>query len=55
MAAGDETVHGDGAALPGPHAGASDTRLTDLLRGDTPAAYAALLELRARHGAAVHA
>ncbi|WP_432056166.1 ricin-type beta-trefoil lectin domain protein [Streptomyces sp. bgisy022] len=56
MAAGDdETVHGDGATPPGPHTGASDTRLTDLLRGDTAAAYAALRELRARHGPAVHA
>ncbi|MDI5903824.1 ricin-type beta-trefoil lectin domain protein, partial [Streptomyces sp. 12257] len=29
--------------------GASDARLTELLRADTVTAYAALLELRARH------
>ncbi|NUP23402.1 MAG: ricin-type beta-trefoil lectin domain protein [Streptomyces sp.] len=35
------------------HAGASDARLTELLRADTATAYAALQELRARHHASV--
>ncbi|GAB2872904.1 hypothetical protein GCM10027074_45720 [Streptomyces deserti] len=47
---------GDGAGGGGgEYGGASDARLTELLRADTPAAYAALRELRARHGASVHA
>lgn len=33
----------------GPHAGVSDARLAELLRGDTATAYPALRELRARH------
>lgn len=36
-------------ARDGVHTGASDARLTDLLRADTVTAYQALLELRARH------
>ncbi|MEU0410283.1 RICIN domain-containing protein [Streptomyces griseorubiginosus] len=43
---------GDGARA-GDHGGASDARLTELLRADTVTAYAALLELRARHQPAV--
>ncbi|MFE9775008.1 ricin-type beta-trefoil lectin domain protein [Streptomyces sp. NPDC005931] len=35
------------------HAGASDARLTELLRADTGTAYAALRELRARHSPSV--
>ncbi|MDF3142568.1 MULTISPECIES: RICIN domain-containing protein [unclassified Streptomyces] len=38
---------------PGVHAGASDARLTELLRADTATAYQALQELRARHHAPV--
>ncbi|SDM83237.1 Ricin-type beta-trefoil lectin domain-containing protein [Streptomyces sp. cf386] len=38
---------------PGLHAGASDARLTELLRADTATAYTALHELRARHHAPV--
>ncbi|WP_128431356.1 RICIN domain-containing protein [Streptomyces cyaneus] len=38
---------------PGAHAGASDARLTELLRADTVTAYPALQELRARHHAPV--
>lgn len=38
---------------PGAHAGASDARLTELLRADTATAYTALQELRARHHAPV--
>ncbi|GAA3501858.1 hypothetical protein GCM10019016_089650 [Streptomyces prasinosporus] len=59
MARGDGTVNrdaaGDGSpgARAGVHAGASDVRLTEALRADTPAAYAALRELRARHGPSV--
>ncbi|MET9828626.1 ricin-type beta-trefoil lectin domain protein [Streptomyces sp. NPDC006385] len=37
----------------GVHAGASDARLTELLRADTATAYPALHELRARHHASV--
>ncbi|WP_031481311.1 RICIN domain-containing protein [Streptomyces bicolor] len=37
----------------GIHTGASDARLTELLRADTATAYAALQELRARHHAPV--
>ncbi|MFG1668599.1 ricin-type beta-trefoil lectin domain protein [Streptomyces sp. Y7] len=37
----------------GVHAGASDARLTELLRADTATAYQALQELRARHHAPV--
>ncbi|MER5940240.1 RICIN domain-containing protein [Streptomyces sp. NPDC001928] len=37
----------------GVHAGASDARLTELLRADTATAYTALQELRARHHAHV--
>ncbi|MGI5375952.1 ricin-type beta-trefoil lectin domain protein [Streptomyces sp. CA-251387] len=37
----------------GMHAGASDARLTELLRADTATAYQALQELRARHHAPV--
>lgn len=43
---------GDGVRA-GEHAGASDARLTQLLRADTVTAYAALLELRAHHQPAV--
>ncbi|MFE3856302.1 ricin-type beta-trefoil lectin domain protein [Streptomyces griseorubiginosus] len=43
---------GDGVRA-GDHSGASDARLTELLRADTATAYAALLELRARHRSAV--
>ncbi|GAA1426317.1 hypothetical protein GCM10009601_35010 [Streptomyces thermospinosisporus] len=46
-------VDGTGGGPGGAHAGASDIRLTELLRGDTSAAYGALQELRARHGPAV--
>lgn len=55
MARGDANTGGDGAGdgSPGTHSAWSDTRLTESLRGDTPAAYAALRELRARHGPAV--
>ncbi|MFD6326559.1 ricin-type beta-trefoil lectin domain protein [Streptomyces sp. NPDC058442] len=55
MDRGDRTVHGDGAGdgHPGAYAGASDIRLTESLRADTPAAYSALQELRARHGPSV--
>ncbi|MGW0826781.1 RICIN domain-containing protein [Streptomyces sp. NPDC002845] len=42
-------AHGDGAHGGGTHAAASDARLTELLRADTPTAYPALLELRDRH------
>ncbi|QEU86129.1 RICIN domain-containing protein [Streptomyces viridosporus] len=42
---------GDGSS--DAHAGMSDLRLTEGLRADTPAAYAALRELRARHGPSV--
>ncbi|MDO0914368.1 RICIN domain-containing protein [Streptomyces sp. DT2A-34] len=38
---------------PGVHTGASDARLTELLRADTATAYLALQELRARHHAPV--
>ncbi|GAA2766527.1 hypothetical protein GCM10010103_55680 [Streptomyces paradoxus] len=46
---------GRGGAEPGhgTHAGAPDTRLTELLRADTVTAYPALQELRARHHAQV--
>ncbi|MEU6807509.1 RICIN domain-containing protein [Streptomyces sp. NPDC046831] len=37
----------------GEYSGASDERLTELLRADTSRAYPALRELRARHGASV--
>ncbi|MGP4010343.1 ricin-type beta-trefoil lectin domain protein [Streptomyces sp. 4N124] len=37
----------------GVHSGASDARLTELLRADTPTAYPALQELRERHRPAV--
>ncbi|MEV5639501.1 RICIN domain-containing protein [Streptomyces flaveolus] len=40
---------GDAQAGDGVHTGASDARLTELLRTDTPTAYPALQELRARH------
>ncbi|WP_406727226.1 RICIN domain-containing protein [Streptomyces sp. GD-15H] len=55
MARDDGTFHGDGVGdgRPGTHAGASDLRLTESLRADTPAAYSALQELRARHGPSV--
>ncbi|SDD01437.1 RICIN domain-containing protein [Streptomyces prasinopilosus] len=54
MARGDGTVDGDGVGgHPGAHTDASDLRLTEMLRADTPAAYAALRELRARHGPSV--
>ncbi|CAL9542148.1 ricin-type beta-trefoil lectin domain protein [Streptomyces sp. enrichment culture] len=59
MARGEGTVNG-GATGDGPpgahtdaHAAASDTRLTEALRADSSAAYAALRELRARHGPSV--
>ncbi|MFD0005286.1 ricin-type beta-trefoil lectin domain protein [Streptomyces sp. NPDC127178] len=42
-----------GGSDPGIHAGASDARLTELLRADTATAYPALQELRARHHAPV--
>ncbi|MEU2596346.1 RICIN domain-containing protein [Streptomyces hirsutus] len=55
MVRGDGTVDDDGVGggHPGAHTGASDIRLTEMLRADTPAAYAALQELRARHGPSV--
>ena len=40
-------------ARPGGQAGASDARLTELLRGNTATAYPALQELRTRHRASV--
>ena len=43
----------DGAGGGGLHAGASDARLTELLRADPTTAYLALQELRARHSAPV--
>ena len=42
-----------GGVRAGDHGGASDARLTELLRADTATAYAALLELRARHRSSV--
>ncbi|MDQ0387388.1 hypothetical protein J2S54_004208 [Streptomyces sp. DSM 42143] len=48
MARGDRTDSGDRAGED-MCAGASDTRLTELLHADTPTAYPALRELRARH------
>ncbi|MGW5973908.1 ricin-type beta-trefoil lectin domain protein [Streptomyces sp. NPDC055186] len=55
MDRGEGTVDGDGLGDedPGAYAGASDIRLTESLRADTPAAYSALQELRARHGPSV--
>ncbi|GAB2790923.1 RICIN domain-containing protein [Streptomyces chlorus] len=53
MARGDGTVNDDGVGGGHPgaqHTDASDIRLTEMLRADTSAAYAALQELRARHG-----
>ncbi|MFD7280048.1 RICIN domain-containing protein [Streptomyces sp. NPDC059862] len=50
MARADGTGRDAGAA---PHSGASDARLTELLRADTATAYPALQELRARHRASV--
>ncbi|MET7455111.1 RICIN domain-containing protein [Streptomyces sp. NPDC005574] len=50
---GDNDVEAGGGGYAGGHAGASDARLTELLRADTASAYAALQELRARHRAAV--
>ncbi|MEF9904346.1 RICIN domain-containing protein [Streptomyces sp. P9-A2] len=52
MARGDGAVDDDGigGGHPGAHTDASDIRLTEMLRADTSAAYAALQELRARHG-----
>ncbi|GGQ10669.1 hypothetical protein GCM10010266_37200 [Streptomyces griseomycini] len=52
MARGDGSAGGDvtGGGRPGAHAEVSDARLTESLRGDAPTAYAALQELRARHG-----
>ncbi|MFD9437661.1 ricin-type beta-trefoil lectin domain protein [Streptomyces sp. NPDC060006] len=44
---------GDGGTGGGVHTGASDARLTELLRGDASTGYAALRELRARHRPAV--
>ncbi|MEV0221178.1 RICIN domain-containing protein [Streptomyces sp. NPDC050704] len=53
----DAEDHGSGgsggAEDGGVHAGASDTRLTELLRAPTPTAYPALRELRRRHRPAV--
>ncbi len=53
MGRGDGTeyeVHGgDGTGADCVHAGASDARLAELLRGETPTAYPALRELRSRH------
>ncbi|WP_430379946.1 ricin-type beta-trefoil lectin domain protein [Streptomyces sp. B1-3] len=47
-------AEGAGGGVPaGGHDGASDARLTELLRADTTTVYAALLELRARHQPAV--
>ncbi|MFC8867674.1 ricin-type beta-trefoil lectin domain protein [Streptomyces sp. NPDC057148] len=48
MARGDRTDSGDRAGEEA-YAGASDARLTELLHADTPTAYPALRELRARH------
>ncbi|KYK11711.1 RICIN domain-containing protein [Streptomyces rochei] len=48
MARGDWT-DGGGPTGEDVHAGASDARLTELLHADTPTAYSALCELRARH------
>ncbi|MGP4050338.1 ricin-type beta-trefoil lectin domain protein [Streptomyces sp. 2A115] len=47
----DDTEAGgaDGVEDGGVHTGASDARLTELLRADTPTAYPALRELRRRH------
>ncbi|MFE9924907.1 ricin-type beta-trefoil lectin domain protein [Streptomyces sp. NPDC005774] len=55
MARGDGTVDDDGIGdgHPGAYTDASDIRLTEMLRADTSAAYAALQELRARHGPSV--
>ncbi|MFC5953296.1 ricin-type beta-trefoil lectin domain protein [Streptomyces pratens] len=55
MARGDGTVNDDGVGggNPDTHTDASDIRLTEMLRADTSAAYAALQELRARHGPSV--
>jgi hypothetical protein len=46
----DEADAGGGSGM---HTAASDARLTELLRADTPAAYPALRELRVRHRSAV--
>ncbi|WP_055490233.1 RICIN domain-containing protein [Streptomyces sp. TP-A0356] len=46
----DDEVESEG----GMHSAVSDTRLTELLRTDTPTAYPALRELRTRHRPAVH-
>ncbi|MEV8598083.1 RICIN domain-containing protein [Streptomyces sp. NPDC052012] len=55
MTRGDGAVEGDGVGeeSSGAHRDTSDLRLTELLRGGTTAAYAALQELRARHGPSV--
>lgn len=55
MAEDGGAVDGDGigGGSSGAYAGASDIRLTELLRADTAAAYGALQELRARHGPSV--
>ncbi|MFJ1975023.1 ricin-type beta-trefoil lectin domain protein [Streptomyces sp. NPDC087903] len=49
----DNEVEAGGGSYAGGWAGASDARLTELLRADTAAAYPALQELRARHRPAV--
>ncbi|MFD6751214.1 RICIN domain-containing protein, partial [Streptomyces anthocyanicus] len=53
MAQGDPADRNDAAEGNGLLADASDTRLTELLRGGTSTAYAALQELRGRHRASV--
>ncbi|MCX4990452.1 MULTISPECIES: RICIN domain-containing protein [unclassified Streptomyces] len=53
MAQGDPADRNDAAEGNGLPADASDTRLTELLRGGTSTAYAALQELRGRHRASV--
>ncbi|MFE6409971.1 ricin-type beta-trefoil lectin domain protein [Streptomyces sp. NPDC057837] len=49
MARADDRGHGGARPGHGIHAGASDARLTELLRADTATAYPALQELRVRH------
>ncbi|MFI0967322.1 ricin-type beta-trefoil lectin domain protein [Streptomyces sp. NPDC021080] len=53
MAQGDPADKDTAAEGDGPAAGTSDARLTELLRGGTSTAYAALQELRGRHRASV--
>ncbi|MET8134050.1 RICIN domain-containing protein [Streptomyces sp. NPDC005251] len=53
MAQGDPADRDTAAEGDGLPAGASDARLTELLRGGTSTAYAALQELRGRHRASV--